>query len=89
MGILLVVVVPVTLKVRREVVELAEEMVKLGIARSRNHAFNILTKLGLKEAQRLVERKRVVARLVREFMEKGVPYENLPTAGDVGEKRSR
>ena len=84
-----VALVAVTLKVRREVVELAEEMVRLGIARSRNHAFNIMIEVGLREAQRLVERKRAVKRLVKEFMEKGVPYENLPTARDVEEERSR
>ena len=81
--------VPVTLKVRREVVELAEEMVRLGIARSRNHAFNIMIEIGLREAQRLVERRKAVMRLVREFTEKGLPYDNLPTARDVEEERAR
>ena len=81
--------VAVTIKVRREVVELAEEMVRLGIARSRNHAFNLMLELGLGEARRLVERRRAVERLVREFMEKGVPYAKLPTTVDVEEERSR
>jgi len=34
--------VSVSIKVRREIVELADKMVKYGLARSRNHAFNIL-----------------------------------------------
>ncbi|BES82274.1 hypothetical protein [Pyrodictium abyssi] len=81
--------VAVTIKVRREVAELAEEMVRLGIARSRNHAYNMLIEMGLEEARRLVERKRAVKKLVKEFMEKGIPYENLPTAEDVEEERAR
>ncbi|HID41128.1 MAG TPA: VapB-type antitoxin, partial [Pyrodictium sp.] len=52
-------------------------MVRLGIARSRNHAYNMLIEMGLEEARRLVERKRAVKKLVEEFMEKGLPYENL------------
>jgi len=84
-----VVLVAVTIKVRREVAELAEEMVRLGIARSRNHAYNMLIEMGLEEARRLVERKRAVKKLVEEFMEKGLPYENLPTAEDVEEERAR
>lgn len=83
------VLVAVTIKVRREVAELAEEMVRLGIARSRNHAYNMLIEMGLEEARRLVERKRAVKKLVEEFMEKGLPYENLPTAEDVEEERAR
>lgn len=81
--------VAVTIKVRREVAEIAEEMVRLGIARSRNHAYNMLIEMGLEEARRLVERKRAVKKLVKEFMEKGIPYENLPTAEDVEEERAR
>lgn len=84
-----VALVAVTIKVRREVAEIAEEMVRLGIARSRNHAYNMLIEMGLEEARRLVERKRAVKKLVKEFMEKGIPYENLPTAEDVEEERAR
>ena len=81
--------VPVTLKVRKEVVDLAEEMVRLGIARSRNHAFNIIIEVGLDEARRLVERRKTVRRLVEEFRRSGLPYDNLPTADDVEEGRIR
>ena len=37
----------VTIKVRREIVELAEKMVRYGIARSRSHAFNLMIEYGL------------------------------------------
>jgi len=39
----------VSIKVRREVVELADKMVRYGLARSRSHAFNILIERGLSE----------------------------------------
>jgi len=39
--------VSVSIKVRREIVELADKMVKYGIARSRSHAFNIMIEKGL------------------------------------------
>jgi len=34
--------VSVSLKVRKELVELADKMVRYGVARSRSHAFNIV-----------------------------------------------
>ena len=45
----------VTIKVRRELVELAEKMVKYGIARSRSHAFNIMIERGVKSVLQEVE----------------------------------
>jgi hypothetical protein len=41
--------VSVTIKVRREITELADKMVRYGLARSRNHAFNSLIERGLAE----------------------------------------
>ena len=38
--------VTVSIKVRREIVELADKMVGLGLARSRSHAFNIMIERG-------------------------------------------
>ncbi|MBO3754670.1 MAG: hypothetical protein FGF53_07340 [Candidatus Brockarchaeota archaeon] len=39
--------VTVSVKVRRELMELADKMVKYGIARSRSHAFNIMIEKGV------------------------------------------
>ncbi len=78
-----------TIKVRKEVAELVEEMVKLGIARSRNHAYNMLIEAGLPKIIEIVERKKRVKKLVKEFLEKGLPYKNLPTVDDVEEARNR
>jgi metal-responsive CopG/Arc/MetJ family transcriptional regulator len=47
--------VSVSIRVRRELVELADKMVSYGIARSRSHAFNIMIEKGLSEALRVVE----------------------------------
>jgi hypothetical protein len=47
--------VSVSIKVRREIAELADKMVKYGLARSRNHAFNVLIERGLSEVKREVE----------------------------------
>jgi len=70
-GILDLTLVPVSLKVKKEFVELAEEMVKLGIARSRNHAFNIILEKGMREARRLVEEEKKVEKIVEIIKEKG------------------
>ncbi len=80
---------PVTIKVREEVVQVADELVRLGIARSRNQALNIIIEAGMDRARRLIERRKKVARLVERFEREGLPYERLPTAADVEEARSR
>jgi hypothetical protein len=64
--------VSVSIKVRREIVELADKMVKYGLARSRNHAFNILIERGLSEVKREVEYWENVYRMVGELKRKGV-----------------
>jgi len=43
--------VTVSIKVRKELVELADKMIKLGLAKSRSHAFNIMIERGLKEVE--------------------------------------
>ena len=45
----------VSIKVKKEIAELAEKMVKYGLARSKSHAFNILIERGLKEVLKEVE----------------------------------
>uniref|UniRef100_A0A7J2U781 VapB-type antitoxin n=1 Tax=Ignisphaera aggregans TaxID=334771 RepID=A0A7J2U781_9CREN len=43
--------VTVSIKVRKELVELADKMIKLGLAKSRSHTFNIMIERGLKEVE--------------------------------------
>jgi len=47
--------VTVSIKVRKELVELADKMIKYGIARSRSHAFNVMIERGIKEVLKEVE----------------------------------
>jgi hypothetical protein len=47
--------VTVSIRVRKEVVELADRMVKLGLARSRGHAISIMIERGLKEVLKEVK----------------------------------
>ena len=39
--------ITVSIRVKQEIVELADKMVKFGIARSRSHAFNLMIEKGL------------------------------------------
>ncbi|GBC71202.1 hypothetical protein HRbin02_00981 [Candidatus Calditenuaceae archaeon HR02] len=41
---------PITIKVKTEVLELAEKMVRYGIARSRSHAINLMIERGMEKA---------------------------------------
>ena len=63
--------VTVSIKVRRELVEIAEKMVRYGIARSRSHAFNIMIERGLKEVLKEVEYWDRVHEAVRELEKSG------------------
>ncbi|MCD6301100.1 MAG: hypothetical protein J7L82_03415 [Staphylothermus sp.] len=77
----------VTIKVKKEVAELVEEMIKLGIVENKNQAYNLLIERGLSEVKRMVEREKKVEKLVDEYLKKGLPYRRLPTVEDVYEVR--
>ena len=62
--------VTVFIKVRRELVELADRMVRYGIARSRSHAFNIMIEKGLSRVLEEVGFWDRVYEKVKEFEEK-------------------
>jgi mRNA-degrading endonuclease RelE of RelBE toxin-antitoxin system len=47
--------VTVSVKVRKELMELADNMVKYGLAKSRSHAFNIMIEKGLSKVVEEVE----------------------------------
>ncbi len=79
----------VTIKVSQRVVRIVEDMVRLGIARSRNHAYNMIIEAGLPKVMELIERKRRVEELTEKFLREGLPYRELPTVEDVEEARGR
>lgn len=59
--------VTVTVRVRRELVELADRMVALGLARSRSHAFNLMIEKGLRSVVEEVERWESIYRRAEEL----------------------
>ena len=77
----------VTIKVRKEIVDLVDEMIRLGIVENKNQAYTLLIEKGLKEVRRIVEREKKIEKLVEEYMKKGLPYKKLPTIKDVYEAR--
>jgi len=78
-----------TIKVDKKVIEIIEEMIKLSIARNRNHAFNIVIEAGIPKVMKLIKHKKKVNELIEKFLQEGLPYEKLPTTKDVEEIRNR
>ncbi len=76
----------VTVKIDEEAIRFADEMVELGLAKSRNQALVKLITLGIKRMKKDVDRKRKVKEIVERFKREGIPYA-LPTAKDVEENR--
>lgn len=77
----------VTIKVKKEIAELVDEMIRLGIVENKNQAYNLLIEKGLESVRKMVEYEKRVEKLVEEFLEKGLPYKRLPRAEDVYEAR--
>ena len=66
--------VTVSIKVRKELVELADKMVRYRLARSRSHAFNLIMEKGLEKAFEEVKLWERAHRRAKELEEKG--YKN-------------
>ncbi|MEM1771620.1 MAG: hypothetical protein QXJ95_07990 [Ignisphaera sp.] len=81
--------VSVSIKVRRELVELADKMVKYGIARSRSHAFNIMIEKGLAEVTREVEYWDSIYRKVEELEKQGYKLRHGGLNQVLQEERTR
>ncbi|MEM2578836.1 MAG: hypothetical protein QXN03_00990 [Desulfurococcaceae archaeon] len=78
-----------SIKVRRELVELADKMVKYGIARSRSHAFNIMIEKGLAEVTREVEYWDSIYRKVEELEKQGYKLRHGGLNQVLQEERTR
>ncbi|MEM1645245.1 MAG: hypothetical protein QXL96_05165 [Ignisphaera sp.] len=57
-------------------------MVKLGLAKSRNEAFNLMISYGVSKVIEEIERKKKVKELTEKWLKEGLPFE-LPTSNDV------
>jgi hypothetical protein len=81
--------VTVTIKVRRELVELADKMISYGLARSRSHAFNIMIEKGLKEVLGEVEYWDNVYKKVEELKKQGFKLRHGGLSRMLEEDRGR
>ncbi len=68
--------VTISIKVKRELVELAEKMVKYGLAKSRSNAFNLMIEKGLEEIKKEVGFWDRVYEKVKELEKKKVRLEH-------------
>jgi len=62
--------VTISIKVRRGIAELADKMVKYGLARSKSHAFNTMIEKGLNEVLKEVKLWDHAYEKVKEFEER-------------------
>ncbi|MEJ2777795.1 VapB-type antitoxin [Stygiolobus sp. RP850M] len=76
----------VTLKVKDEYYEIAEKMVEMSIAKSRNEAFNIIIAYGVSKAKEELKKKEKIKELTERWLKEGVPFE-LPTSDDLLRER--
>jgi hypothetical protein len=81
--------ITISIKVRREVVELADKMIRLGLAKSRSHAFNIMIEKGLKEVLKEVEFWENIYREVEELKKQGFVLKHGGLTKLLEEDRSR
>lgn len=63
--------VVISVRVKKEVLKLVDEMIRCGLASSRNEALNLLIRIGMEAARREVERRKRVEEIVREFERQG------------------
>jgi hypothetical protein len=77
----------ITIKVDKRIEELISKMIKLGIAKSKNEAVNLLIEYGRAEIERKIREEEEVQKLVDKWLKEGFPYEGLDTS-DLREERN-
>lgn len=78
--------ITITIKVDRSIAELIEKMIKLGIAKSKNEAVNLLIEYGKPEIEKKIREEEKVEELVNKWLKEGFPYKHLDTS-DLREER--
>jgi metal-responsive CopG/Arc/MetJ family transcriptional regulator len=81
--------ITVSIKVRKEIVELADKMVRYGLAKSRSHAFNILIEKCLNEVTKEVGFWEQVYRDVEELEKSGFKIAHGGLSRMLEEERHR
>lgn len=79
--------VTVSIKVRRELVSLADKMVKLGIAKSMSHAFNLMIEKSLASILEEVRLWEEAVREAEEMLRKGYSIRHGGLSRILGEDR--
>lgn len=80
--------ISISIKVRRELVEIADKMIKYGIARSRSQAFNIMIEKGLAEVIKEVEFWENVYRRIEELEKQRFKLKHGGLSGLLSEDQS-
>jgi len=78
----------VTIKVKKEIVEIADKLVRYKIARSRSHAFNILIEKGLREVLEEIKYWDNIYKRVEELERQGVVIRHGKLNEILSEQRS-
>jgi metal-responsive CopG/Arc/MetJ family transcriptional regulator len=81
--------ISISIKVRKELVELADKMVRYGLARSRSHAFNIMIEKGLRAVAEEVGFWDQVYREAEEMARRGIRIRHGGLNKLLEEDRSR
>jgi len=81
--------VTISIKVKKELVELAEKMIKYGLAKSRSNAFNLMNERGLEHVKKEVEFWDKVYKKARELEAKKVRLEHGRLTELLAEDRAR
>lgn len=85
----LIMSVTVSIKVKRELIELAEKMIRYGLAKSRSNAFNLMIEKGLEWVKKEVEFWDKVYEKVKELEKKKVRLEHGKLNELLAEDRAR
>jgi hypothetical protein len=62
------------------------EMVRLGLAKSKNEAFNMILSYGIGKVREDIQRKKRVEELTQRWLKEGLPFK-LPTSLDAISER--
>jgi len=78
--------VVITIKVDKQIAELIEKMISLGIAKTKNETVNLLIEQGRNEVETWIEKEEKVEELVNKWLKDSFPYKGLDTS-DLREER--
>jgi len=75
-----------SLRIDKEIAEVIDELISLGIAENKSKAASLLMRVGIEEARRMIKRRKRVLELLEKFRHEGIPYK-LPRLEDLMRER--